>query len=144
MMVHFINICHTFFQEYDVHLKHWYRVPIFDSSKFSIWPLYLIINKLPDKLRIKKKNMILAGLWFGPHGPSPNWFMNTFREELKKLYKGVKFIISNTQNVIRVHGLVISGTGDLLAKALFLNINQFNRKFGCPCCKIEISRVNNV
>ena len=40
-------------------------VPIFKSSNFSLWPLYLVINELPPKKRFSKDNMILAGLLFG-------------------------------------------------------------------------------
>lgn len=39
-------------------------IPVFKSSKFSLWPFYLIINELPYKQRILKENMILCGLWF--------------------------------------------------------------------------------
>lgn len=40
-------------------------VPVFKSSKFSIWPLYFIINELPFGERTKRENMLFAGLWFG-------------------------------------------------------------------------------
>ena len=40
-------------------------VPLFKSSKYSSWPMYLLINELPYKQRSLKKNDILAGLWFG-------------------------------------------------------------------------------
>ena len=40
-------------------------VPVFNSSKISIWPLYLIINELPYNKRMANDNMIFAGLWFG-------------------------------------------------------------------------------
>ena len=39
-------------------------VPVFKSSKFSIWPLYFIINELPFGKRTKRENMLFAGLWF--------------------------------------------------------------------------------
>ena len=53
-------------------------VPLFRSSKFSIWPFFLAINELPYNERYKKENVILAGLWFGPHKPVPNFFMSVF------------------------------------------------------------------
>ena len=49
-------------------------VPVFKSSKFSIWPLYFIINELPFGKRTKRENMLFAGLWFGETKP----FMLTF------------------------------------------------------------------
>lgn len=44
-------------------------VHVFKSSKFSIWPLYLIINELPFGERTKRENMLFAGLWFGDTKP---------------------------------------------------------------------------
>lgn len=37
-------------------------VPVFKSSKVSIWPLYLVINELPFKKRMTRDCSILAGL----------------------------------------------------------------------------------
>ena len=40
-------------------------VPVFKSSKVSIWPLYLVINELNYSKCMAYDNMIFAGLWFG-------------------------------------------------------------------------------
>lgn len=45
-------------------------IPIFESSKFSVWPFYCMINELSFVQRTKRENMILAGLWFGDSKPS--------------------------------------------------------------------------
>ena len=39
-------------------------IPVLKSSKFSIWPLYFVINELPIQKRLSKKKLILGGLWF--------------------------------------------------------------------------------
>lgn len=117
--------------------------PIFKSSKFSIWPLYLQINELPYEQRIKKENVILAGIWFGKHKPRPNLFLCSFRESLKKLYKGVIFI-TNLKEKIKVRGLIICGTCDLQAKSLFLNMKLYSGYYGCLKCKIRGERIGNV
>ncbi|XP_077862770.1 uncharacterized protein LOC144344828 [Saccoglossus kowalevskii] len=44
-------------------------VPVFKSSKYAIWPMYLAINELPPKVRRLKENVIFSGLWFGEHKP---------------------------------------------------------------------------
>lgn len=44
-------------------------VPIFKSSKFAIWPVYLMINELPFKVRKQSENMLFCGLWFGESKP---------------------------------------------------------------------------
>lgn len=38
-------------------------VPVFKSSLYGIWPLYGIVNELPDPVR--KENALLFGLRFG-------------------------------------------------------------------------------
>lgn len=119
-------------------------VLLFKSSKISIWPLYLMINELPYKLRIKKENMIFAGLWFGPHKPFVNMFLNVFREDLKSLYQGVKLRIDNIRAELSVQVLVMGGTCDLCGKAIFLNIQQYNATYGCPNCKIRTERFEHV
>lgn len=63
-------------------------VPVFKSKKFSIWLLYLIINELPYKIRYKRENVILAGLWFGPDKPDPNCFIRSYIEDFRKIYTG--------------------------------------------------------
>ena len=37
--------------------------PLFKSSAYSIWPIFLMVNELPYLVR--SKELILAGLWFG-------------------------------------------------------------------------------
>lgn len=118
-------------------------VPLFKSSKFNIWPFYLVINELSFKERFSKDNVIVAGLWFGSSKPSINLFASVFENDLKKLVKGVDFKVGNEQQTIKVKALISSGTCDLPAKALFLNLQQFNGKHGCPHCEIETKRIEN-
>ena len=40
--------------------------------------------------------------------------------------------------------MLISGTCDLPTKALFLNMQQYNSKFGCQNCTIETQRIEQV
>ena len=113
-------------------------VPLFKSSKMNIWPLYLIINELPYSLRIKKENSIIAGIWFGQSKPEVNLFMSVFEKELEKLYNGIDVQVPNLEYPLKVRGPLISGTCDLPAKALFLNMHQFNGKYGCMNCNFLI------
>lgn len=117
-------------------------VPIFKSSKFSIWPFYLVINELPYELRMKKENVILAGLWFGIKKPQPNLFLSTFTDSLKKLYKGVHFL-THLKTKIKVRAILICGTCDLQAKCLFLNMKSCAGYFGCLKCKIRGLRIGH-
>lgn len=119
-------------------------VVIFKSSKFNIWPFYFIVNELPYKERTNRENLILGGLWFGDKKPEANLFTDTFRESLHRLYKGIDIEVFDIENPVRVRGLLICGTCDSPAKSLFLNMQQFNGTFGCPKCKIQTKRVDNV
>lgn len=60
-------------------------VPVFKSSKFSIWPLFFVINELPYKLRMKMQNAMLGGVWFGSSKPNMQLFLKPFWSELKKM-----------------------------------------------------------
>ena len=51
--------------------------------------------------------------------------------------------IPNLPEKVIVRGIVICGTCDLPAKALFFNMNQYNGRFGCQVCKAEGVRINN-
>ena len=108
-------------------------VPVFKSSKFSLWPMYLMINELPYKQRVKKENMLLCGLWFGENKP----FMASFT---RPLLKSLKVLEENGVNVnvkgqnVNCKGFLICGTADLPAKSLALNMVQFNGSYSCFKC----------
>ena len=45
-------------------------VPIFKSSKGSIWPVYLMSTSIPPHKRTLAENLVVASLWFGPTKPN--------------------------------------------------------------------------
>ncbi|XP_071796299.1 uncharacterized protein [Asterias amurensis] len=61
-------------------------VSIFESSKFSVWPVFVVINELHPKLRFSRSNRILMGLWFGSDKPNFESFMMPFAKSLNELY----------------------------------------------------------
>lgn len=107
-------------------------VPVFKSSKMSIWPLYMMINELPFKIRKQRENMILCGLWFGDTKP----FMHSFTEPLLKslhvLEKGISISVDNKMETCSAY--LISLTADLPAKSAILNTIQFNGQYSCFRC----------
>ena len=108
-------------------------IPIFKSSKVSIWPMYLTINELPPKQRMQTENMILYGLWFGEAKP----FMGGFTKPLVKALKdletnGVDF--THDEQNYNSKAFLICGTADLPAKSLAMNSNQFNGQYSCLRC----------
>ncbi|CAD6207103.1 GSCOCG00012699001-RA-CDS, partial [Cotesia congregata] len=116
-------------------------ISLFKSSKFSLWPFYLTINELPFKDRTKKENLLLAGIWFGVK-PQPNLFLNSFRNDLQKIYQGIWCRTPDLNSLLRVRGMIICGTGDLPAKASFLNMKGHNAIFGCCHCTIQSKYFN--
>ena len=117
----------------------WYTdgISIYKSSKFSIWPLYLMINELPFEERTKKESIILAAMWCGEDKPIPNLLLDPLVSSIMELREGIDVKIPNTEIPLHVKGIIICGACDLPAKALFLNMNQYNGRFGCQKCKIE-------
>uniref|UniRef100_A0A6V7IHC1 Transposase domain-containing protein n=1 Tax=Bracon brevicornis TaxID=1563983 RepID=A0A6V7IHC1_9HYME len=116
-------------------------VPLFKSSQFSIWPLFLKINELPPKKRNKPPNMLLAGLWFGSKKPDANIFLEPLRNSMTHLYDGENFDVRDLEEQVKVRAIVICGTCDLPAKAIFLNMVQFNGTFGCHKCLIKTEKL---
>ncbi len=53
-------------------------VPVFKSSNYSV------IKELPYRQRMKMKNAILAGLWFGPGKPNMQVFLRPSYKVLRK------------------------------------------------------------
>lgn len=111
-------------------------VSIFKSSNFSIWSLYLRINELPPKERRKKENMIFAGLWFGNTKPLMLTYLEPLTKSIADIHReGVHVKSPDVPQEFICKGIVLCGTCDLPAKAIILNMLQFNGRYGCPKCK---------
>lgn len=111
-------------------------IPIFKSSNYSMWPIYLAINELPLDKRWKRNNIILAGLWLGHQKPDMLLFLKPFTESLTTLYsEGVRISSPDIQETFICRGMLLCGTCDLPAKAIVYNMLQFNGYHGCSHCK---------
>ena len=110
--------------------------PIFKSSHVSIWPLYFLINELPISDRFDMKNMIFAGLWFGPTKPSMLTFLEPFYRSLASLETtGVDVQPHMAANPINIKVHLLLGTCDKPAKSLVQNFMQYNGNYGCGKCE---------
>ena len=110
-------------------------VPIFKSSKFSLWPLYVAINELPYSQRFRRDNMLLAGVWFGPDKPFMLSFLKPFHSIFHQLETdGVEILNPKGEN-ITVRAILLCGTCDLPARCLVCNSIQFNGFYGCLRCR---------
>lgn len=95
-------------------------VPVFQSSKFSIWPLLCCVNEIPPEIRAK--HVLLRALWFGSQKPAMSCFLKPFVEEWKH---------PSDQSLrhIKVHTLCC--VCDAVARPLLQNFKQFNSEYGC-------------
>lgn len=98
---------------------------IFKSSKVSVWPIFLVINELPYKLRMKRENIILDSLWFGTQKPAMGTFLKPFQLSMKELYNGVECISPEIGTFVS-KSILLCGTFDLPARSLVCNHIQYN------------------
>ena len=110
-------------------------ISVFKSSKFTLWPLYFVVNELPYKERISKDNMIFAGLWFGNSKPSMLTFLQPFHSSLSILENEGLLVKSSDENYFTTRAILLAGTCDLPAKCLVCNTVQYNGFHGCFKCK---------
>lgn len=106
--------------------------PLFESSTYSIWPIYIMLNELP--IEIRTKNLIVVGLWFNKKKPDMNVFLKPFVEKMNSMGDiGVPCKIKNEMRVIKLFCLVCCV--DSVARAPMQGLQQFNGKYGCNWCK---------
>lgn len=108
-------------------------VPVFKSSKVSIWPLYYIINELEYGKRMSRENMLFAGLWFGEKKPAMWTFLRPHMNALKELESGVEFE-SPARGRFFCKAVLLASTCDLPARYLVCNSMQYNGEYGCWKC----------
>ena len=98
-------------------------VPLFSSSSYSMWPLYLKIKSL-------------AGVWFGDKKPSINTFLKPLCTTMNSLfYNGLTVQPPEQCDPIVCKTIVLSGTCDIPAKTTALNMIGHNGFFACPYCE---------
>lgn len=108
------------------------EVPIYEPTRWSIWPLQFTINELPYTQRME--NVIVAGLRFGPEKPTMNTFLKPFIDECRYLAKN-PFQWTDANGAVhssKVFSLVCSS--DAVARPLLRNCKQFNGEHGCDWC----------
>jgi len=111
-------------------------IQVFNSSKMSVWPIQLMLNKLP--YREQRENIILVGLWFSPTKPDMNTFLSPFVQELCKLHSegiDIQLLCHNSPTNFKIYTLISSV--DSVARPMIQRIKQFNGKFGCSYCLNE-------
>ena len=100
-------------------------VPLFRSSKASLWPIQLAITSLPPSIRFSVENLLLAGVWLGPVKPNMSVILPPILKQLEQLrIEGVSFTSPAGPKILKAQ--LVLGVFDLPAKAMVLNCTQFN------------------
>lgn len=109
--------------------------PISKSSKNGIWPIQIIINELPPRVRFRY--ILLAAMWMTTSEPSPqfmNLYMKVFIDQLRDLMQnGVTIKLSNNEEITFVLK-PLCATVDSVARPVIQNRLQFNGHYGCSWC----------
>ena len=111
-------------------------VPLFNSSKASLWPVYLAISNLPPALRMNLDYLMLAGVWCSPTKPPMDILLTPILKSISKL-ASTGIATETIEGMKVVKGKLLVGIFDLPAKACAANMKQFNGKYGCTYCTDE-------
>lgn len=113
--------------------------PRFESSTYSIWPIYIMPNEVP----LKQRRPIVAGLWFGKHKPNMIPFLLPFTQSMNKLSAdGIACTIRNRELKIKL--FVVTVVVDAVARAPMQGLKQFNGYYSCNWCEQEGTYENGV
>lgn len=113
-------------------------IPLYNKSKYDLWPIHCMINELPPAQR--KANIMMCGLWFGSKKPVFKAYLKPFVEELNALCEtGFSWNNNGSKFMSKVFPIIC--TADAPARAMLQNFNQFNGKYGCGFCEHEGERI---
>lgn len=82
-------------------------VPLYNSSKVGLWPVYLVINELPPVVRFSRQNMILWGVWQSKSKPAFQTYFQPFVQEMMKL-KTQGFSLCIEREIINARAIFVS------------------------------------
>lgn len=109
-------------------------VPIFKSRNVQLWPIQITIMDLPPLIR--QSFVAVCGLWIGESKPNMNTYLRPMCTSLVKLFQeGFHWTHPITNSEVTSKVLAPLAVLDAPARALVLNMNQFNGESGCPYCE---------
>ena len=117
-------------------------VPLYKSSSWSLWPVFLSILNLPASIRMKAENILLAGLWYGPSKPPMKLLLDPILASLREIsVSGV--VVRTPTGLQHIRVKLIMVFFDLPAKAAVLCAKQYNGEHGCAVCVHPGVRLSN-
>jgi hypothetical protein len=109
----------------------------YKSIQKSLWPIQLVINDLPPRIRMAKKNCIVSSFWLDKCQPIMKLFLRPFVDQIKTL--------SNDGITIRDINFKILPAAmcvDNPARSKGLEMMSYNAAFGCTVCMQESTLID--
>lgn len=112
-----------------------------EKSRITAWPIFFMIHELPDYLR--KKFMLLTGLWISKVEPTMNIFLQPFVDTANDLSPiGFEWFHDSEKIISKLFPL--GCCVDSVARCAILNIKRFNGTYGCTFCEHPTVRIDKV
>lgn len=109
----------------------------------SLWPVQLCITNLPPYIRYDLRYLLLAGVWLGPVKPDMFVILQPILDKIHGLYeKGMAVSTPVGDKCLRAK--LLCCVFDLPARAMALNLTQWNGHYGCTHCLDEGTQVSHV
>ena len=137
------DICNA--KQYDSNQKNVVSLILFfDGANYTksnndpLHAFFSTISELPLLLRNSNRNIVTHSLWTGAT-PNFNVFLSRYNNQLDSLLKNGIFIDKlNITLTVKCHLFI----ADAPERALILNMNRFNGKYGCIMCMQEGENIN--
>lgn len=113
-----------------------------DKAKITAWPIFLMIHERPDYLR--KKFMLLAGLWIAKDEPNMNIFLQPFVDQANNLCSSGFEWVWVKNGIKNISRFPFGCCVDSPARCAILNMKKFNGIFGCTFCEHPTVSVSGV
>jgi len=113
------------------------------SSTASLWPICFMIAKVSPHLR--RFFLTCVGIWYADTKPEMNTYLRPLCLKLRSCFKegGITWTHPRTnmsyKSLIRVP-LIIA---DAPARAMVLNMQNHNSKYGCHTCEIKTKKIHH-
>lgn len=106
----------------------------FESSKFSIWPIFLLLNELPAQVRLTK--IVTCGLWYSKIQPNMDIFLGQFAKYFQNIQnKGIPCFLNGQIRSIPLY--ITQCCVDSSARTKIQGIQQYSGYHSCNWCLQE-------
>lgn len=108
-------------------------IQVSKSSKKSLWPIQLLCNFLPPKIRFHQRNIVIAGLCLDMKNVGMLSFFKPLGEEFTKIStEGLMMELDGVNRLLYFH--VTHCSVDLPAQSLVQGINLYSGYNACTIC----------